>query len=304
MTANVWLASYPKSGNTWFRLLLANLRVDAPADINDLPERGNIASARGLFDAQLLIESGLLSHEEADNLRPRLYEVLSSARRIRDDEDDGTGQPGGVRFMKVHDAYVKTGKGEPLLAGARGAVGAIVIVRDPRDIVSSLANHMRLDLDRAIGFMARPGATFCGTRLGQPNQLRQRLLDWSGHVASWLEQTDIPTHLIRYEDLMADTAGVLVGALAFAGQQATAEEIGRAVEFSAFAELRRQELEKGFREAPQPHAPGSFFRRGETGAWREELSPEQAARLEHRHGGMMLRLGYHLSGPARAAKSA
>ena len=47
-----------------------------------------------------------------------------------------------VRFAKVHDAYTFTPAGEPLLAGARGAQGAIVIVRDPRDVAPSLANHM------------------------------------------------------------------------------------------------------------------------------------------------------------------
>lgn len=309
MTVTVWLASYPKSGNTWLRLLLANLRggQTGPADINDMPERGSIASARNLFDAHLLIESGLLTHEESDNLRPRLYELLSSGRRfdgVDDDGDEDRAEPlGGVRFMKAHDAYVTTSKGEPLLAGARGATGAIVIVRDPRDIAPSLANHMQFDLDQAIAFMARPGAAFCGTRWGQPNQLRQRLLDWSGHVASWLDQSDIPTHLVRYEDLIADTARVLAGALAFAGLDATAAQVDRAVAFSSFAELRRQEQEGGFREAPRPHAPGRFFRRGETGAWREELSPDQAARLERRHGAVMRRLGYDLSGIVQATRA-
>ncbi len=49
-----WLASYPKSGNTWFRLLIANLRQDAPVDINDLPRQGGIASARAWFDNAML----------------------------------------------------------------------------------------------------------------------------------------------------------------------------------------------------------------------------------------------------------
>ena len=65
----VWLASYPKSGNTWFRMLVANLRQDAPIDINDLPESGGIASARAWFDHTMLFESGLLTHEECDALR-------------------------------------------------------------------------------------------------------------------------------------------------------------------------------------------------------------------------------------------
>ncbi len=52
MIRTIWLASYPKSGNTWFRIVNSNLSLDGdtPADINDLPERGGIASARGPFD--------------------------------------------------------------------------------------------------------------------------------------------------------------------------------------------------------------------------------------------------------------
>ncbi len=62
MTRTVWLASYPKSGNTWMRMLIANLwSKDAPADINDLPERGGIASARATFDYLTLVDSGLLT---------------------------------------------------------------------------------------------------------------------------------------------------------------------------------------------------------------------------------------------------
>ena len=303
MTPAIWLASYPKSGNTWFRALLANLRsgADEPADINDMTEAGGIASARAPFDANLLIESGLLTHEEADKLRPRLYELLAGGTDHLDDETDLVGR---TRFRKVHDAYALTGKGEALLAGARGASGAIVIVRDPRDIAPSLANHMRTGLDPAIEFMADPASAFCGGRAGQPNQLRQRLFDWSGHVSSWLDQTDIPTHLVRYEDLQTDTVGVLAGALAFAGESASGHDIRRAVEHASFAELQRQERERGFREAPRPHGPTPFFRRGDAGAWREELTTEQTARIEAQHAAMMGRLGYELSVPTGVAVTA
>ena len=85
MTRTIWLASYPKSGNTWFRMLVANLAVKdgKPVDINDLPERGGIASARGPFDHLTLIDSGLLTHDEIDCLRPRVYEGLASRRGRR-----------------------------------------------------------------------------------------------------------------------------------------------------------------------------------------------------------------------------
>jgi aryl sulfotransferase len=306
VTRTVWLASYPKSGNTWFRLLVANLSADdgKPVDINDLPERGGIASARGPFDHLLLIDSGLLTHDEADSLRPRVYEEL--ARGADDDEYDDPQAAPPVRFVKVHDAYTLTPKGEPLLAGRRGAEAAIVIVRDPRDIAPSLANHNRSSIDKAVAFINDKDAAFCGRTNRQPHQLRQQLPGWSAHVASWLDQSDIPVHLIRYEDLTADSAGTFARALAFAARPAAAEQVARAIEFAAFAQLQAQEREKGFREAP-PWAEMRFFRRGEVGAWRDELTPEQVASIEAEHGPMMQRLGYELSAagaePRRALAS-
>jgi len=272
-------------------MLIANLAAtDRAVDINGLPERGGIASARGPFDSLTLLDSGLLTHDEIDGLRPRVHETLAG-----DAEDDEDGEPENgatVRFVKAHDAYTLTPDREPLLAGARGANGAIVIVRDPRDVAPSLANHMRTSIDDAIAFMNDTSAGFCARTTGQQNQLRQTLLRWSGHVASWLDQPDIPVHLVRYEDLQADTPATLRRALAFAGRPATDEEIRRAVTFADFAELRRQERERGFREAPRRQPHGDFFRKGEAGAWRDELTAEQVERIEAAHAPMMQRLGY------------
>jgi aryl sulfotransferase len=92
--------------------------VGRPVDINDLPD-GGIASARGLFDYLSLIDSGLLTHDEIDALRPRVYEEL--ARGAQDEYDAPEDAP-PVRFVKAHDAYTLTPKGEPLLAGRRGAI--------------------------------------------------------------------------------------------------------------------------------------------------------------------------------------
>ena len=147
-------------------------------------------------------------------------------------------------------------------------------------------------------------AAFCAETERQHNQLRQQLLGWSGHVASWLDQADIPVLLVRYEDMQADAAGELRRVLDFAGRAAGEDEIARAVAFANFAQLRQQEQEKGFREAPRPHAGGSFFRRGEAGAWREELNAEQVARIEAAHAPMMRRLGYELSNAPALAQSA
>jgi hypothetical protein len=295
----IWLASYPKSGNTWLRMLIANLsaRDDRPVDINNLPERGDIAAARAPFDRLLLIDSGLLTHDEIDGLRPQVYEEL--ARGVEDDEYDMPAAAPPVRFVKTHDAYTLTPDGKPLLAGARGAYGAIVIVRDPRDVAPSIAHHGRSSIDDAITFMNDKNAAFCAGPKRLDNQLRQKLPSWSGHIASWLDQADIPVQLIRYEDLQADTIGTLSRVLEFAGHAATDEELKRAVTFADFAQLRQQEMQKGFREASSRQAGRTFFRRGESGGWRDELSPEQIARIEYEHASMMQRLGFPLSSVTR-----
>jgi len=301
VTRTIWLASYPKSGNTWFRMLVANLSAkDKPADINDLPERGGIASARGPFDYLTLIDSSLLTHDEIDCLRPRVYEELASG--AQDDEYDKPEQAPLVRFVKVHDAYTLTPKGEPLLAGERGGDGAIVIVRDPRDVAPSLANHNRVDIDDAIALMNNREAVVCAKPGRLDTQLRQKLPGWSGHVASWLDQTDIAVHLVRYEDLQADTVVTFRKALDFAGRPATDEEITRATAYADFAELRQQEQDKGFSETPR-RPGGPFFRRGRVGCWRDELTAEQVARIEIAHAPMMLRLGYELTSALPLART-
>ena len=302
MTRRIWLASYPKSGNTWLRVLIANLSAkdDQPVGINDLSATSGIASARAPFDDLLLIDSGLLTYDEAECLRPRVYEEL--ARGPDDDERDPRETPPAVSFVKVHDAYTLTPLGEPLLAGARGADGAIVVVRDPRDVAPSLASHRNTSIDNAIAFMNDRDAVFSANTARQDSQLRQKLPGWSAHITSWLDQTDIPVHLVRYEDLQIDTVAMLRHALQFAGQVATDDELCRAVQFADFARLRQQEEEEGFKEAPR-QLDARFFRRGEAGGWRDELTPDQAARIATAHGAVMRRLGYDVKLAPLAAPS-
>ncbi len=289
----VWLASYPKSGNTWLRMLIAALAVPegAALDINRLRMFGGMASDRSLFDAMTLIESGLLTLEEADRLRPLVCVALAESR---DDEPNGDGAP-PVRFVKTHDGYTRLGSGAPLLGGRQGADGAVLIVRDPRDVATSLADHSGVSLDRAIADMADPNHTFCGARDRQPEQLRQQLLGWSGFAKSWLDQTDLPVLLVHYEDMLADPQAALARVLAFAGCPAPPGSVARAAALADFKALAAQEALDGFREAPLRTTGGRFFRRGVAGAWRGELTASQVARLEAAHEAMMRRLGYSFS---------
>jgi len=288
MSQIFWLASYPKSGNTWFRAMVAAFRKEGAVDINDLGQDRGIASARAWFDRVMLFPSGLLTHEECERVRPQVY--------MADDELDrehggAEGQAAENGFVKTHDAYTFTVDGQPMLGGRDAARGAILIVRDPRDICASLANHSSISIDEAISFMDNSDSALCAERDRQPTQLRQRLFSWSGFMASWLDQTDLPVHLIRYEDLQANAAAELRAGLAFAGVEASEEEAGLAARSCGFEELRRQELQRGFREAPL-RARAGFFRSGVSGGWKAELTMQQAARIERDHLFMMQRIGY------------
>jgi hypothetical protein len=287
----IWLASYPKSGNTWFRILVANLwsKSDAPVDINLIDSTDSIASGRNRFDQQTLIDSTLLTSDEIDRLRPATYAYAASGENLANPDDPCF----PVRFVKAHDAYTFTDRGEPLMAGSSGAAGAILFVRDPRDVATSFAHHMSCSIDTAIARMNDADFCLASATDRLDRQLRQRLLGWSGFAQSWLNQRDIPVHLIRYEDMLTDTAAILTAALRFAGSEPNPIAVDRAVAFASISELRRQEAEKGFREAPRRMS--GFFRRGTSGGWKGELTSAQVLQIEHDHAAMMDRLNYSRS---------
>lgn len=144
----IWLASYPKSGNTWFRAFLSSLlsKTDAPVDINCL-EGGPIFSARAVFDSTTFIQSSDLLPDEIDNLRPLVYEELSRKAADR-------------LFIKAHDAYTYLDNGRPLFpSNATG--GAIYLIRNPLDVAVSYANHLSCDLEKAISLLNDVGNAMC-----------------------------------------------------------------------------------------------------------------------------------------------
>lgn len=211
----VWLASFPKSGNTWVRLLLTNLQGGEARGINAIGIARGLASSRKWFDEACLVASGLLSADECDAMRPALYRHVAQRRDqsvAEGSQECGHGEDDPLRqwlFVKTHDAWTRTIRGEPLLGGAEAARAAVLIVRDPRDVVASFANHNNSTLEQAVALMGDPESALAVKADRQPLQLRQQLLGWSGFHRSWLDQSEVPVHLVRYEDLQADTAGTL-----------------------------------------------------------------------------------------------
>lgn len=278
MAGPVWLASYPKSGNTWLRLLLSNLLCGrrGPEDINNLGLAAFCLVNRPVIEDLTLVDTFLLTGEECDRMRPTLME---EAWREAADHDI---------FIKVHDAYRHLADGTPLLG--RPARAALYVLRDPRDVAVSLAFHTGNPIGKAVDQILSVGTRMAGNK-PRHEQVPQPLLDWSGHVRSWTGQRDVPVHVLRYEDLRADTVGFFGRATAFLGLEATSDELARAVRQSDFSALQRQEAEKGFRER-RPESSAPFFRSGRAGGWVDVLTREQAAAIEAAHGEVMAAYGY------------
>lgn len=274
----VWLASYPKAGNTWMRAFLTNYlrNGDIPADINGL-DGGPIASARVWFDEWAGIEASALSDTVIERLRPEVYRCMARESR-------------GILYMKVHDAWRHTDGGEALFPPDVTA-GVVYILRNPLDMAKSCAHHWGKTVDQAVKNMCDSEFSLARSLGGLSDQLRQVLGSWSTHVRSWLDESGLPVHIVRYEDLLKKNQEAFGEVVRFCGLPYEEARIRKAVAFSSFSELQHQEQEKGFRERSMA-APGLFFRRGQAGAWREELSPDLAERLIAVHGTMMRRFGY------------
>jgi hypothetical protein len=272
----VWLASYPKSGNTWLRALLANLLdgKGAPININRLGIR--IAADRRGFDEALGVEASDMTREEIARARPAFYRTLAS-------------HSAGSVYLKIHDAFRDSAMiSVPLSASVRSRV--VYLARNPLDVAVSFANHIGRTIDDTIGLMADPEYSFSGRKDRLPEQLEQRISSWSEHVVSWLDQREIPVHLMRYEDMLSRQTEAFARCLEFLDICAGASEIESALAASSFTALSAQEAAFGFRERPPVAA--RFFRRGRAGDWRTTLTDAQVHRIVEQHVVVMRRLGY------------
>jgi aryl sulfotransferase len=273
----IWLTSYPKSGNTWFRFFLANLQTDReePADINRLVETP-VASTRVVFDDITGIGSADLTHDEIDRLRPEVYRFLSEESKE-------------TRFMKIHDAYTYVEGGIPLVP-SEVTRGVIYFIRSPLDVAVSFANHSGIDIDQAIKQMNDETFCLCDATGKLEVQLRQRLLSWSKHVQSWIQAPGLDVLVIRYEDMKQKPVETFTRAARFAGLEYPPGKIRKALKQSNFKEMQRQEQEKGFRE--KSPSCDVFFYKGEIGTWRNVLNKKQVQTIIRYHKDVMKQFGY------------
>jgi len=269
-----WIASYPKSGSTWLRAFLAAYKTGSDVDINALGMVGG------------------------DDLNPMHYQNVVGKPWKELTQFEAMATRGAALLQLMHTYASLT----PLFVKTHSFVGqlaefptipvgmtraAVYIIRDPRDIVSSLARHNRDSIDETIKQMGHPRMPI--TR----ESLFHVIGSWSLNVESWSSPSasELNVHVMRYEDLLRQPIAYFEKMLAHVCWRPDAARLEHAISASCFTELQTQEVANGFRErlGDEP-----FFHTGREGAWRDVLTEGQISRIEGDHGKTMLKFGYKL----------
>jgi hypothetical protein len=227
-------------------------------------------------DEALGFDSAHLSHDELDNLRPAVYTWHAKK----------TDKPA---YHKIHDAYTYLPDGRALIPTER-CLGALYFIRNPLDVVVSLANHLNCSINKAIQVMSTSDYAFCSGSKKQHEQIRQRLLSWSMHVESWRHAQQMNCLVLRYEDMKLNTIETFTKAVRFLKIEADAKSIQSALDYSDIKRLQALEQQHGFKEKPQKAA--SFFRKGIVGDWKNSLTQNQVNQVIEDHHEVMTVYNY------------
>jgi hypothetical protein len=281
MTGILWLASYPKSGNTWLRAFLANYLADAPApvDINSLPD---FAFGDMRIEPYARLAGKAMDRLDAPRiaaLRPAVHRYFAATRP-------------GLVFVKTH-TMLTTVDGVPTITPDATA-GAICVVRNPCDVAVSFAHHYGLTIDEGVRAVC-----FSGLRIEpKAGHVPQFVSDWSSHVTSWLRPPGLVRLTLRYEDMLSSPQGTFGRVLEFLKLPKDRERLKRAIRHSSFRVLAEQERRQGFIE--RSRNADRFFRRGGAGGYRSDLTDEHVAALIDQHRATLAELGY-LDGSGKLA---
>lgn len=258
-----WLASYPKSGNTWVRLLLTAYAYNGYLDINDMRSTG---------DTHVI-------HYQAACVKPFNEMTKGEKAFIRN-----AALLNMVNSTKAKPLIVKTHSSNSEVFGthmipAQITTSAVYIVRDPRKVAPSFAKHTGKTYDEAIESM---GDEFFV--LGGDHEVQIFMSSWSNHVRSWRAQ-NLEAVFIKYEDIVEDTHKALELVLNTYKIDVNKKRIDKAVKACELHKLQKQEQKNGFREAS--HKTSCFF-----GQEHEKLTSEQILKIENDHAEVMEQLGY------------
>ena len=278
----IWLASYPKSGNTWVRTMIASL----------------LYTEDGFFNFELIknipqFPDNKYFKEFTGDLAN--FDEVMKYWRIAQDKINLDNE---IKFFKTHHLNCKIN--EYSFTDKSNTLATIYIVRDPRSLVSSISNHFSKTINESKKFLLTP--KFIG---GKESKDRQKLNHiptllgtWSEHYKFWT-MNNKNLLLIKYEDLVSDTESQLEKIVKFLEKfipiKTNKEKNYNIIKSTSFDQLKNMEKKGLFKEGivnKFSNEKVDFFRLGPKNKWEDNLKKDIQKELEDTFKKEMKELGY------------
>ena len=281
----IWIASYPKSGNTWLRSIIASLIYTAKGKFNF-----NLLKLIEQFDKKNKYDLLKKNNFKYSDIKAELY--IKDIAKIWIEAQKKIINTSSLNplynIFKTHSANIAIDSNN--FTSSEVTNGAIYIVRDPREIVISFAKHRGANIDETIEFMSDPTSYFPPTALNEIVFLS----NWKINYESW-QKSNFPLLLIKYEDLILNSQKEINKIENFLKKKLMIkidnvnEKTDNIIESTNIENLKNEEKKFGFDEA----SPNSnFFRMGKINNWKNLLNNKQISKIENTFKKTMINLDY------------
>ena len=283
----IWIASYPKSGNTWIRSLLCSYLFSKDGKFN-FSLLKNIAQ----FSSKDLP----LDFDDTHANQSRIFENWIPAQKIINKDKK-------VHFLKTHNALCTINGNK--FTDEFNTMAVIYIVRDPRNLISSLLHHYSLNLEEAFHFLTNKRKTIFPVNFIERDKIKNSrqdinfLADWSGHYRSWKNIGFCPIKIIKYEDILSDTRKVFISILKFLSKlmelKIEEKKIHQSLNSTSFKALSQMEEKQGFDESiisGKTKKKIKFFNLGKKNDWKKLLDHETVKKINNAFKNEMSELNY------------
>lgn len=266
-----WIASYPKSGNTWLRALITSYYF-TPNGIFDPLKLKNIPQFPEKF---------FFRHFNYDkkNVTDTTRFWIKAQQKINLDNK--------VRFLKTHN-FLGSVDGNNF-TDKKNTIAGIYIVRDPRNVITSLKNHFELNYDEALKFMLNEKKFTYDFNKKEDYSDFQFLSSWKFNFQSWKNQKQFKLKFIRYEDLLSETFHVFKEVVEFINSTCNfnvnfiKKKAQNSIQSTTFENLKKIENKNGFLEAALSRNDKKkipFFYMGANNNWKKILKDDFKTKLD------------------------
>ena len=283
----IWIASYPKSGNTWIRSLLSSY----------------LFSKDGKFSFKLLKNIEQFSSKDflSDKLESSNYQAIISKNWIPSQKIINRDKK--IHILKTHNALCSINGNN--FTDSFNTTAVIYIVRDPRNLITALSHHYELSLDEAFSFLTNKRKIIFPVNIANNKKNIKEskdfnfLGDWSTHYHSWKNINFCPIKIIKYEDCLIDAQKVFVSTLNFLSKflkfEFDKKKINSSLTSTSFENLSQIETKEGFHESATSSKTMKkikFFNLGKKNNWKNLLDKKIVKKIESRFKNEMSELGY------------